>query len=498
MKSAADDSLVGRKVGNHVIVRKLGEGGMGKVYLAEHPDLGTRQAIKVLDASFGTDSAIARRFLAEAKAATSVDHPNVIRITDLGCLNEISSLYYVMEALEGQDLAALLETRRTFSPAEVLRYLEQICPALEAAHARGVVHRDLKPENIFVIDEREPELRLLDFGLAKLLLGDGGASGERTATGVVMGTPLYIAPEQAEGKSDAISARTDIYSMGVVLYRMLAGEHPITGASAAVLLFKHITTAPEPLALKNPSVPQAVADVVHACLEKDPSARPASALELLERYRAALGVSAASGAARSAAAADVANSATMPLPLEQHSVVERSDTPAASIAKAPSASTKPRLLSEEISIPPREVTAARRPRSPLLPLVALLVIAGGGVVAYFAMRKPAVQSQGEATKGTAVTGVGVTAAPVQRADAARSSAATPDAAVAAQKALVATKRPAVVVKAKAKIKTKAKAKTRAKAKTKAKTRAKTKATAKTKGGRIRPEDDIGPRVMDIP
>ena len=162
------DTLVGEKVGNYVITSLIGRGGMGEVYLAQHPEIGRKVAIKVVAPELLTTEHLAARFLAEARAVARIGHPNVVDIYDFGRLQS-GRLYYVMELLKGRELRKVLQDRGKFSAAEVLPYLTQISAGLQAAHERGVIHRDLKPENVFVLDVKPLTIKLLDFGIAKLL-----------------------------------------------------------------------------------------------------------------------------------------------------------------------------------------------------------------------------------------------------------------------------------------------------------------------------------------
>lgn len=267
----------------------LGSGGMGAVYLAKHPEIGRRVAIKVLPMTLAQQSRIVERFLTEARAVVKIEHRNLIDIYDFGRTDD-GQLYYVMEVLRGCELTSVMAQQGTMSPAEILPYLEQICAGLQAAHDGGVVHRDLKPENIFVLEGDKLFIKLLDFGIAKLLEPEErGAT--LTATGMVLGTPVYIAPEQAAGQKDKISARTDIYSLGVILFYMLAGKPPFTADSVPQLLVMHIQEPPPPLQSVVPAVPPGVARVVDQCLNKDPAERPPSAVALLDEFQRALGIS---------------------------------------------------------------------------------------------------------------------------------------------------------------------------------------------------------------
>jgi serine/threonine protein kinase/tetratricopeptide (TPR) repeat protein len=284
------DKLVGKRLGNYVISDLIGEGGMGAVYLAEHPQIGRRVAIKVLDSRLGDHEEVSRRFLAEARAIARIEHPNVIDIYDFGRSLD-GQLYYVMELLKGEDLSKIMEKLGAMTAAECWPYLEQICDGLQAAHDHGITHRDLKPENIFIPDSKKRlSIKIIDFGLAKV--HDPGFKGPSlTAKGVVMGTPLTISPEQAAGHHDKVGPRTDLYSLGVILYWMLAGEPPFVDATAAVVLAMHIKDELPPLREKKDSVPQGVADLVHRCLAKDPDDRPASAAEIAKTFEMVAGVS---------------------------------------------------------------------------------------------------------------------------------------------------------------------------------------------------------------
>jgi eukaryotic-like serine/threonine-protein kinase len=281
------DSLLGQTVGNYVVASFLGEGGMGQVYLAEHPQIRRRVAIKVLSSQYLQHPQAAERFLTEARAVTRIEHPNVIDIYDFGSLPD-GRLYYVMEMLKGRELHRVMADKGKWTAGEIWPYLEQIAAGLQAAHDHDVVHRDLKPENIFVLDRQPLLLKLLDFGIAKLIETKQGTS--ITSTGMVMGTPLFIAPEQAAGQPERISPRTDLYSLGVILYWMLAGRPPFVEDTAALLIARHALVPAPSLLSVEPSVPPAIAKIVDQCLEKDPLARPNSANAVAAAWVEALGV----------------------------------------------------------------------------------------------------------------------------------------------------------------------------------------------------------------
>ncbi len=281
---AADDpelaQLIGKRVGNFVLSSVLGQGGMGAVLLAEHPALGRRVAVKFLSRMLAAMPEMSARFLDEARSAASLQHPNIVDILDFGMLDH--QPYYVMEHLQGADLSRVLATKRRLPPEEVCAYLLQVGAALELAHARGIVHRDLKPANVFVREGAPLHIKLLDFGIAKLMDGTAGAA--MTRSGQVMGTPSHMAPEQALGAVRDIGPHTDIYSLGVILYEMLTGKPLFEHESPVVVMMMHIRDAFVPIRTLAPEVPERVASLVEGCLAKRPADRPASVQMLVRSF----------------------------------------------------------------------------------------------------------------------------------------------------------------------------------------------------------------------
>src|SRR5262245_23882324 len=217
--------------GEYRLRRKLGEGGFGAVYEAEHPVLKRRAAVKVLHQTAGRDSDAVQRFIAEAQAVNQIKNRYIIDVFSFGKLPD-GRHFYVMDLLEGEPLDRFLEREKTCDVASTIQLLRPIAEALDAAHAAGIVHRDLKPQNIFLIWDTNGATvpKLLDFGMAKLL----SESPVHTASGTPIGTPLYMSPEQARG--DKVDGRSDVYSFGVLCHELLTGQMPINGESTVVVL----------------------------------------------------------------------------------------------------------------------------------------------------------------------------------------------------------------------------------------------------------------------
>ncbi len=278
-------SLEGRSIGNYVIRSKLGEGGMGAVYLGEHPLIGKKVAVKILKQELGSNAEIVRRFFNEARAVNDIRHENIVDIVDFGKVpaeNGGEIAYIIMEYLDGESLSSRLRSVGLRVP-EVVDVMRQCCSALAASHKKGIIHRDLKPENIFLCPRGGTRnfTKVLDFGIAKLT-GDGHTS--QTRTGSVMGTPYYMSPEQCEGRRQ-IDHRSDIYSLGVVMYELLTGQVPFPDEGFGAIIVAHLTRpVPLPRTVR-PGVPPELEAVVMRALEKDPAQR----FQTMEELDAALG-----------------------------------------------------------------------------------------------------------------------------------------------------------------------------------------------------------------
>jgi serine/threonine-protein kinase len=270
--TVAIGQLVG---GKYRIVRLLGRGGMGAVYEAEHVELGRPVALKVLAPALLGDESAVRRLLREARAAAGIGHENVCEVIDVGRADD-DSPYLVMPLLRGRPLAAAITESAPFPVDRAAAVAAQILDALEAAHARGIVHRDLKPENVFLtrLAGRDDIVKVLDFGICKVSPAAASGAGATTTTGLVLGTPAYMSPEQARGETDP---RADVWAAGVILFQMLAGRLPFEGANYN-LVVAAVLTAPVPsLRRLRPDLPPPIEDAVLRALERDVDRRHPSA-----------------------------------------------------------------------------------------------------------------------------------------------------------------------------------------------------------------------------
>ena len=274
---ASDQELApGAQVGEYRLEAAIGRGGFGTVHRAVHPVIGKQVAIKVLSRKYSADPQVVSRFVSEARAVNQIGHRNIIDIFAFGQLPD-GRHYYVMELLDGEPLDRVIE-RAPLSLAAALPLFRALARALDAAHAKGIAHRDLKPENIFLARDADGTTfpKLLDFGIAKLLGPDDGDVVHHTGTGVPLGTPYYMSPEQCRGR--AVDHRTDIYSFGIVAYRVLTGVYPFTG-DYMELLMKQVHEEPVPPSQHEPSLPASVDRAIAWMMSKDPAQRPPTLLD---------------------------------------------------------------------------------------------------------------------------------------------------------------------------------------------------------------------------
>jgi len=268
------DVMVGKKIGEYVVRRRIGSGGMGVVYEGEHPDIGRKVAIKIIrpDSSEGIRS---RELLAEARAASAIRHRGIIDIFGFGTLPGVGQ-YLVMEFLNGRPLDEVILDRAPMPPAEVIRLMTEVLGALAAAHAEGVIHRDLKPGNIFVVLESNGSeyVKVLDFGLAKKSAAPNSAT-PQTRASMIVGTPEYMAPEQACGQ--AVSPRTDLYAAGIIMFEMLTGRLPFRADSPMHVAIMQVQNAPPAPSSFVDGLPPELDALILRLLAKDPEQRPMSA-----------------------------------------------------------------------------------------------------------------------------------------------------------------------------------------------------------------------------
>lgn len=273
----------GALIGNYVVDELRSTGGFAAVYRVHHLTLGRRAAVKVLHRHLSTSPVCVRRFIQEAQAVNVIGHRNIVDIYEFGELSD-GRPFCVMEWLEGMDLHERIARRGPFSLAEGVHVLEQVCVAVAAAHRAGIVHRDLKAANVFLVERPDGSVlvKLLDFGIAKLLGDDGTRQGMLTSTGTRLGTPWTMSPEQILGAK--VDGRADIYSLGVMLYQMLTGQLPFRASTALQVEEMHLH-APPPLPSQAAGLPQSVDTVVERCMRKEPEKRYATVEELLAALR---------------------------------------------------------------------------------------------------------------------------------------------------------------------------------------------------------------------
>jgi beta-lactam-binding protein with PASTA domain/predicted Ser/Thr protein kinase len=355
---AVSDTLINTVFdGRYRVLRKLGSGGMANVYLAEDGELGRQVAIKILNDRHAADDQFVERFRREAKNAAGLSHPNIVQIYDRG---EAEGTYYIaMEYLEGQTLKELAAVRGPVAVRDAIAYARQILAALRFAHRKGIVHRDIKPHNALIDDDGR--LKVTDFGIAR-----AGPASQMTEAGSIIGTAQYLSPEQARG--GAIDQRSDLYSVGVVLYELLTGTVPFTGDTPVEIAMKHLSSVPEPPSARRAEIPRPLDQVVLRALAKDPDERYASAEEMdAELARVAEGLPVSTETAE-AATAVLAGAGVM-------------DTAATAVVRRPG---PPRTYAPPPSEYYYEPPERRRPIWPWL--LALLLLVAAGFAGWFAFQ----------------------------------------------------------------------------------------------------------------
>jgi serine/threonine protein kinase len=268
------------------LLRRLGEGGMGVVYEADHVQLGRRCAVKFVHPEIARNPEVSQRFLREARAAAGIGHPGIVQIHDVAVTSD-GTHYLVMEFLEGESLAARLAREHRLPPATAVEIVGQTLGALSAAHREKIVHRDLKPDNLFLAGPpANPTVKILDFGICKMDVGDGAT--RMTQSGAVLGTPFYMAPEQANAQPD-IDHRLDLYAMGVILYECVTGRVPFTGENFTQIVMRILTERPVPPRTLDPALPPALETVILTAMAREREARFPTAGRMLQALAPFLG-----------------------------------------------------------------------------------------------------------------------------------------------------------------------------------------------------------------
>jgi serine/threonine-protein kinase len=274
-------------LGRYRVIKKLGEGGMGTVYLGEHATIGKKFAVKVLSYEYAHKEDLRDRFLQEARAASMISQENVVEITDFGDTPD-GSVFFIMEFLQGEDLSDTLKSEGRLPWSRAKPIMLQICRALAAAHDAGIIHRDMKPENCYRIarGSNEDFIKVLDFGIAKVTSADEGEGKGLTRTGMIFGTPEYMSPEQAQGARP--DHRVDVYAVGVILYELLTGEVPFSADTFMGILTKHMFEVPRaPSSLvPDADIPLEVENIILKAMQKDRELRFANMREMAEAIEA--------------------------------------------------------------------------------------------------------------------------------------------------------------------------------------------------------------------
>jgi tetratricopeptide (TPR) repeat protein len=272
-----DADLSGRRIGDYELIRRLGRGGMADVYLARQLSLGRHVAFKVLRSHLAADEKYVRRFQQEARAAAALVHANIVQIHEVGYAENVH--YIVQEYVPGQNLRQYLQKHGPLDARMAVRVIRQVAAALHRSSQQNIIHRDIKPENIMLASTGE--VKVADFGLARIVQNGQGL--EVTQVGVTMGTPLYMSPEQVEGRP--VDPRSDIYSLGVTCFHMLTGRPPFEGDSPLAVAVQHLQQEPPRLESLRPDLPPALCQIVHRMMAKDPSQRYQTAADILKDLR---------------------------------------------------------------------------------------------------------------------------------------------------------------------------------------------------------------------
>jgi eukaryotic-like serine/threonine-protein kinase len=372
------DPLIGKPLASKYNIEELiKSGGMGSVYRGKHILMDKTVAIKVLRPSLAVDPAVVARFSREAKAASRINHPHAVVVTDFG-EDENGVVFLVMEYLSGRTLKEIIRTEGPLELKRIVEIIRQVAGALDVAHSQGVIHRDLKSDNIMLSSTNGGEwAKVLDFGIAKIQQPEGAGDIEVTAANLVVGTPQYMSPEQCS-QARPLDARSDVYSLGVIVFEMLTGRVPFTGDSPTVIMMKHVQDPPPSVLTGRPNLPTPIDDVVRRALAKQPADRFSSAGELYEALsRAVLTTDELSEAfAEAAAPVTVANAPVPAVDDADEETVVRVREPQTFVRQRP----------EPLPIPVETPIASFNPWRIMLPAVIVLVAVFG--IVFLLTRSP--------------------------------------------------------------------------------------------------------------
>ena len=384
---ATTDAAIGQTLdGKYRLESIIGRGGMGSIYRATHLMLDKTVAVKLINPELAPTPDVVRRFQREARAASQLNHPNIAATFDLGQTSN-GTLYLAMELVSGQSLKDTIRSGGPMAAPRIVRILRQVAGALAVAHANGIIHRDLKPQNIMLTQPPDggEVAKLLDFGIAKTF--DDNAT-QLTSTGLVLGTPQYMSPEQAAGRP--IDGRSDLYSLGIILFEMLVGEVPFNDPSTPAVLVKHLTEPAPPPSARRPdlAIPSALEAVALRCLEKDPGARYQNATEFANALEHAMTAPAASSAATvivtPARETPTQRTAKIATPNVSAPPVAPVPVAVAAAAPAPAAAPPPASVAHAASGVPAAPSASRSLLPGLAVVIALLLIALTGTYGFMA------------------------------------------------------------------------------------------------------------------
>ncbi|MSZ67561.1 MAG: Stk1 family PASTA domain-containing Ser/Thr kinase, partial [Actinobacteria bacterium] len=361
------------------IGRRVGRGGMAEIFQARDILLDRTVAIKVLFAEFAVDPAFVERFRREAQSAAGLNHPNIVGVYDWGRVN--NTYYIAMEFVDGRTLADIIRQSNNFTPVQVCDVIGEVALALDSAHQNGVIHRDVKPGNILI--STTGQVKVADFGIARAL--GAGIEQNLTQTGAVMGTATYFSPEQAQGA--ATDQRSDIYSLGIVMYEMLAGTVPFSGENAVAIAYKQVHEDPIPLDQRNKSIPEGLTAIVAKCMAKSPDARYSTAGEVrddLRRFVDGLPVLAMTSRVDGSSS----DSVTRVLPITQNdpnvtTVIAKQDQPTSQIAATTTQRPATMTRTRAANYPPYDDFAPRRTAGFVFgSFFAAIVLLVGGLFLY--------------------------------------------------------------------------------------------------------------------